>query len=143
MSSKRPARGSALEAASQSCAGRAVSAGLRAFTERYFVAPVAFVVATSLILLLQAPPSHGFYILWCSVILIGASHGAIGQGLAAGVLSSILIRYLGGNSLVAAPADPGGVAQAFAFLVFAVWAGRLNAVRVRGMKAANSKARRR
>ena len=142
MSLKRPGRDSSLRVALRSCANPVFSTGPRALARRYFVAPVAFAVATSLVLLLEAPPSHGFYILWCSVILIGASHGALGQGLAAGVLSSILIRYLGGNSLVAAPADPGALAQAFAFLVFAVWAGRLNAVRARGMKEANSRARR-
>ena len=139
---KRPGRDTSLRAAPRPCADPVFSAGPCALARRYFVMPVAFAVATSLALLLEAPPSHGFYILWCSVILIGASHGALGQGLAAGVLSSILLRHLGGNDLVAVPADPGAPAQAFAFLVFAVWACRLNAVRARGMKAANSRARR-
>ena len=115
---------------------------LGALAKRYFVAPVAFAVATSLVLLLDAPPSHAFYVLWGSAILIGASHGALGHGLAAGVLSSMLLRSLRGNCLVVTPADPGALAQAFAFLVFAVWAGRLNASRVREMKAAHIRARR-
>lgn len=104
--------------------------------------PVAFAVATSLVRLLEAPPSHSLYLLWGSVILIGASHGALGQGLAGGVLASILLRSLGGNSLVVTPADSGALAPALAFLVFAVWAGWLNAVRVRKMRAANSRWRR-
>jgi hypothetical protein len=139
MSLKRLGSDSYLPAASRPCA---VPAGSDALAKRYIVAPVAFAVATLLVLLLEAPASHDFYILWGSVILIGASHGALGQGLAAGVLSSILLRSFCGSSLVVTPADPGALAQAFAFLVFAVWAGRLNAVRAGRIKAANSRARR-
>ena len=106
-------------------------AGVRAVVGSYFVCPVAFAVATALTLWLDAPPSHAFYILWGAATLIGAAHGSLGQGVAAGLASSALIKFIYPDSLSIAPADPGAFAQSFAFLLFALLAGRLNAVRAR------------
>jgi hypothetical protein len=140
MSSERPARDSTSRAAPRAGACRDSARVRGALAKRFFIAPVGCAAATSLVLLLEATPSHSFYVLWGSVILIGASHGSLGQGLAAGVSSSILLWSFRGNCLVVMPAEPGAIAQAFAFLVFAVWAGRLNASRVREMRAAYTSA---
>lgn len=117
---------------------RALTAGTRRLPTRYFVTAVAFAVATSLTLLLQAPPSHAFYILWGSATLIGASHGSLGQGLAAGLLSSLFVNTFFAGHLCLTPADPYSFPQSFAFLAFALLVGRLNTVRAREAKARRS-----
>ncbi len=106
----------------------------REFLSHYSVGGMAFVVATSLTLIMDAPPMHCFYILWGAVTLIGASHGALGQGVGAGVFSSIFIKSFYRDRLDVSPVDSNAHLLASAFFVFSVLACWLNTVRIREMK---------